>query len=128
MLNNKFREVREQNSEILSESILLDNDNYYLNWVINNVDSFCYPPSLLTYNFNLKKLVGFTIDRTSSTQFRIKAVFLDNQSYRFPSDTLRINQEKYEKRYSVYFDENENEIFYDNNAINQSQEFQYYLN
>lgn len=126
--NTKFREMKKQNIEIVSDSILLDNDDGYLNWAIKNVPSFCYPPSLLTHNFNLKKLAGFKIDRISNIQFKIKAVTLDNQSYKFPSDTLKINQEKYEKRYSVYFDEIENEIFYDNNAINQSQEFQYYLN
>lgn len=127
-LNNKYREMKKQNIEILADSILLDNDTYYLNWAIKNEPSFCYPPSLLTYNFNLKKLAGFKIDRISNINFRIKAVTLENQSYKFPSDTLKINQEKYEKLYSVYFDEVYNEIFYDNNAINQSQEFQYYLN
>lgn len=128
LLNNKFRELREQNSEILSDSILLDNDNYYLNWALKKIPSFCYPPSLLRYNFNLKKLTGFKIDRISNIQFSIKAVTLDNQSYTFPSDTLKINQEKYEKLHSVYSDEVYNEIFYDNNAINRNQEFQYYLN
>lgn len=126
--NTKFREMKKQNIEIVSDSILLDNDNYYLNWAIKNEPTFCYPPSLLTYNFNLKKIAGFKIDRISNIQFRIKAVTFDNEQYKFPSDILKINQEKYEKLHSVYFDEVYNEIFYDNNAIKQSDEFQYYLN
>jgi hypothetical protein len=123
--NTKFREMKKQNIEIVSDSILLDNDVEYLNWAIKNVPSFCYPPLLLTYNFNLKKIAGFKIDRISNIQFKIKTVTFDNESYKFPSDTLKINQEKYEKIHSVYFDEVQNEIFYNNNAIKQSDEFKY---
>lgn len=128
-LNNDFRTEKNSNNNdniILDDTILINPDHNYLNWALKDNDNFCYPPQCLNRNFNLKKLVGFKVIRLTETDIKYETVLLDN-TFEFPIETLKINENKFEKLHSVFYDNILNATFFSSSAIENCQEFLYFI-
>ncbi len=121
-------ESSDKDIEILYDSIAINPDQNYITWALKNVNDFCYPPQFLDRIFYLKELVGFKIQRLSKTIIEYIPLFSEKYYNNFSSETLEINQQKFENFYSVYYDKEMKLTFYNSNVINNSKEFQYFIN
>lgn len=90
-------------TEIAENSLLLNPDVNYLNWALKNVGFFTINPLFLNETFKLKRLKSFKTNRLNKTIFEYEPI-IENVDYKFPHETLRLNQQKFEKANSVLVD------------------------
>ncbi|WP_026710053.1 hypothetical protein [Flavobacterium filum] len=113
------------NCDISEKTNLINPDINYLDWAIKNVDVFAIPPHLLKIE-KLKFLSNFIVKRLNSTIFEYSPNLTDFK-LNFNVETLKLNNEKFEKIYGVTYDEVQNNYFLDLNVKSNSEKFGHFL-
>lgn len=90
------------NAEIAEQTLLINPDLQYLNWVLKTVEFFAIPPSYLEKEFTIKRLKKIRINRLNDTIFEYEPE-VEILKYTFSDYILKINQEKFEKINNVKY-------------------------
>jgi hypothetical protein len=92
-----------QETEIAENCLLINPDVKYLNWALKNIEFFTINPLFLNETYNLKRLKSFNTNRLNKTIFEYEPI-IENIEYKFPDQTQRTNQQKFEKKNQVLVD------------------------
>jgi hypothetical protein len=113
-------------NEVSKSCILINPDIQYLNWAFKNVEFFSVPPSYLKQTFKIKILKTFKTNRLNNTILEYEPI-VEEVDYKFPQHILDINQQRFEVKQKVFFN-NDLGIYFENiddSILNEK--FGYYL-